>query len=452
MKLTFYGAAREVTGSCFLLETKDKKILVDCGMFQGSNFNEAKNHDDFLFDPKTLDAVFITHAHLDHTGRIPKLVRDGYNGPIYMTKGTVELTLLIWEDAQKIMEYEHKKFQAPVLYSTEDVNKAYELCKGINYYEELDIGGIKAVWKDAGHIFGSAFIEVEAEGKKIVFSGDIGNSNVPILRETDQIGADADVLLCESTYGDRDHESHRESVEKVLKLINEAYERGGAIMVPSFSLERTQEFLYDLKQMNKFKQKLPVALPIFLDSPLAINALPVYRKYPEYYDRQAQEIVDAGDDFFVFPGLQVTGTPEMSKEINKVKNPKMIIAGAGMMNGGRILHHAFRYLPDPNSTLIIVGYQAEGTLGRKLYEGADKVKIFGEEIKVNCAIKAIGGLSAHGDKSKLLSWVRGAQKLPKKIYCVHGEPASATALAHSLRDEMGIKTYIPDFAETVEIA
>lgn len=446
MQLSFYGAAHEVTGSCYLLETKDKKILVDCGMFQGSDFNAAKNHDDFLFDPKTLDAVFVTHAHLDHIGRIPKLVRDGYNGPIYMTKGTVELALLIWDDAHKIMEYNHKKFQSPILYSEDDVNKAHQLCKGINYYEKIDIGGIVGLWKDAGHIFGSAFIEVVAEGKTIVFSGDIGNSNVPILRETDQIG-EADILLCESTYGDRDHESHKESVDLVMRLIKEGYNRGGVIMIPSFSLERTQEFLYDL---NQREDDLP-NLPIFLDSPLAINALPVYRKYSEYYDREAKIIDDAGDDFFMFDKLQITSTPDLSKQINKVPTPKMIIAGAGMMNGGRILHHAFRYLSDPNSTLIIIGYQAEGTLGRKLYEGAEKVKIFNKEVQVKCQIKAIGGLSAHGDQSKLLSWVHGAKKLPEKVYCVHGEPSSATALAHEIRDRFGIKTFVPEFGETVEI-
>lgn len=446
MQISFYGAAHEVTGSCFLLESEDKKILVDCGMFQGSDFNEAKNHDDFLFDPKKLDAVFVTHAHLDHIGRIPKLVRDGYNGPIYMTKGTAELALLIWDDAHKIMEYNHKKFQSPILYTEEDITKAHALCKGINYYETVDIGGLQGVWKDAGHIFGSAFIEVVVEGKKIVFSGDIGNSNVPILRETDQIG-DADILLCESTYGDRDHESHKESVDLVMKLIKEGYSRGGAIMVPSFSLERTQEFLYDLNQ----RENILPDLPIYLDSPLAINALPIYRKYTEYYDREALKLFKKGDDFFMFSGLQITDTPDMSKHINQVKNPKMIIAGAGMMNGGRILHHAFRYLSDPNSTLIIIGFQAHGTLGRKLYEGAEKVKIFNKDIDVKCAIKAIGGLSAHGDQSKLLSWVRGAKKLPEKIYCVHGEPSSATVLAHELRDKFGIKTFVPEFGETVEI-
>ncbi|OGH60042.1 MAG: hypothetical protein A2725_00120 [Candidatus Magasanikbacteria bacterium RIFCSPHIGHO2_01_FULL_33_34] len=446
MKISFYGAAEEVTGSCFLLETKSRKILVDCGMFQGSDFNEAKNSDDFLFDPKSLDAVLVTHAHLDHIGRIPKLVQEGYNGPIYMTKATVELALLIWEDAYKIMEYNNKKFQAPILYSEEDINKAHKLCKGVNYYEKVDIGDVKALWKDAGHIFGASFIEVEADGKMIVFSGDIGNNNVPILRETDQIGK-ADVLLCESTYGGRDHETHKESVELVMKLIKEGYDRGGVIMIPAFSLERTQEFLYDLSQRE---DELP-NLPIFLDSPLAIKALPVYRKYSEYYDREAKVISEAGGDFFLFDKLEITSTPDQSKKINDAPMPKMIIAGSGMMNGGRILHHAFRYLSDPNSTLIIIGYQAEGTLGRKLYEGEKKVKIFNKEVEVKCAIKAIGGLSAHGDRSKMLSWVRGAQKIPEKVFCVHGEKSSAVSLAHAMQDEFGIDTIIPKFAETVEI-
>src|SRR3989344_153587 len=446
MKISFYGAAEEVTGSCFLLETKSRKILVDCGMFQGSDFNEAKNSDDFLFDPKSLDAVLVTHAHLDHIGRIPKLVQEGYNGPIYMTKATVELALLIWEDAYKIMEYNNKKFQAPILYSEEDINKAHKLCKGVNYYEKVDIGDVKALWKDAGHIFGASFIEVEADGKMIVFSGDIGNNNVPILRETDQIGK-ADVLLCESTYGGRDHETHKESVELVMKLIKEGYDRGGVIMIPAFSLERTQEFLYDLSQRE---DELP-NLPIFLDSPLAIKALPVYRKYSEYYDREARVISEAGGDFFLFDKLEITSTPDQSKKINDAPMPKMIIAGSGMMNGGRILHHAFRYLSDPNSTLIIIGYQAEGTLGRKLYEGEKKVKIFNKEVEVKCAIKAIGCLSAHGDRSKMLSWVRGAQKIPEKVFCVHGEKSSAVSLAHAMQDEFGIDTIIPKFAETVEI-
>jgi len=450
MKLSFYGAAHEVTGSCFLLETEKRKILVDCGMFQGSNFNEAKNHNGFIFNPKKIDALLVTHGHLDHVGRIPKLVKDGFSGPIYMTKATCELAMLIWEDAYKIMEYNHKKFQSPILYNEEDIERAHALCRGVDYHDSVAVTeDITAVWKDAGHIFGASFIEVSAEGKNIAFSGDIGNSGVPILKETDQLG-EVDILLCESTYGDRTHESRKESVDLILKLIKEGCARGGAIMIPAFSLERTQEFLYDLNKMSEHDKTLP-HIPIFLDSPLAIKALPVYKKYPQYYDRQARILTEAGDDFLKFPELEITSTPQQSKRINDVPMPKMIIAGSGMMNGGRILHHAFRYLSDPKSTLIIVGYQASGTLGRKLYEGAEKVKIFGKDIEVKCVIKAIGGLSAHGDQNKLLSWIRGAEKIPEKVYCIHGESHAATALGHRLQKDLGIKTFVPEFGETVEI-
>ncbi len=449
MKLSFFGAAHEVTGSCFLLETNKKKILIDCGMFQGSNFNEGKNNDNFPFDPKSIDAVLVTHAHLDHTGRIPKLIREGFKGPIYMTKATCELAYLIWKDSQKIMTYNNKKFKTPILYSIEEVESTREACNGVDYRQELDLGdGVKAVWKDAGHIFGAAFIEVTVEGKTICFSGDVGNSNVPILKETDQLG-EIDVLLCESTYGNRRHETRKESIELILKLIKEGVERGGTVMIPSFSLERTQELLYDLNQLSEAGE-LP-KVPIFLDSPMAIDALPVYRKYPEYYDRQAACLHEAGDDFFQFDQLKITRSVEESKAINNIKKSKIIIAGSGMMNGGRIVHHAYRYLSDPNSTLIIVGFQAYGTLGRRLYEGAETVKIFNEKIPVRATIKAIGGLSAHADQKKMISWVRNAEKIPEKIYLVHGEPTSAASLAHKFRDEFGVKTIVPEFGDATEI-
>lgn len=449
MKITFYGAAQEVTGSCFLLEIGKKKILVDCGMFQGSNFNEGKNGDDFPFAPSEIDYVLVTHAHLDHTGRIPKLVRDGFVGKIYMTRATCELAAIIWIDAQKIMTYNNRKFQTPILYSEEEVDLARKYCEGVDYRTVIDLGdGVTAVWKDAGHIFGSAFIEVSGEGKTVVFSGDIGNSGVPILRETDQLGK-IDYLLSESTYGDRRHETRKESVELVLKLIKEGVERGGTIMIPAFSLERTQELLYDLNQMSN--EGLLPKIPIFLDSPMAIDALPVYKKYPEYYDQEATCLKEAGDDFFQFPQLKITRSKEESVEINNVKGAKMVIAGSGMMNGGRIIHHAYRYLSDPNSTLIIVGYQAFGTLGRKLYDGAETVQIFGDNIPVRATIKAIGGLSAHADQEKMISWLRNAEKMPKKIFCVHGELKSSTSLAHRYKDELGVEVEIPSAGSSVEL-
>lgn len=450
MKLSFYGAAHEVTGSCYLLETEGKRILIDCGMFQGSNFNEGKNHDAFPFDPSSIDCVLVTHAHLDHTGRIPRLVRDGFEGNIYMTKATVELSNIVWEDALNLMLSDRKEFHLPVLYDMADIEKAYSHCEGVSYGKPVDLGqGVKAVFKDAGHIFGSAFIEVSSEGKTIAFSGDIGNKDAPIVRDTESLGF-VDVLLCESTYGARNHESIAERDQILLGLIREGCKRGGTIMMPAFSIERTQEILYRLDRLSEEEKTLP-KIPIFLDSPMAIHALSVYKKYPEYYDEEACKKYTKGNDFLDFPQLRITATVDDSKHINSVKGPKMVIAGAGMMNGGRILHHALRYLPDPHSTLIIVGYQAHGTLGRRLYEGAESVTILGKEVRVACTIKAIGALSAHADQEKLLNWVADAHRRPQKVYCIHGEAESATALAHKLRDVLGLSALVPQYGETVII-
>jgi metallo-beta-lactamase family protein len=449
MNITFYGAAHEVTGSCHLLDTGKKKILFDCGMFQGSNFNEGKNQEDFGFDPSSVDFLLVSHAHLDHSGRIPKLIKDGFKGKIYMTKATCELARIIWVDAWHIMKYNHYKHQSPILFDEADIDMATARCVGVDYGETVDLGdGDTAIFKDAGHIFGASFIEVTTDGKTIAFSGDIGNTNVPILRETESLG-DIDVLLCESTYGDRIHETETARKQTLLDVIREGVKRGGTIMMPAFSLERTQEILYYLDQMSEHDKTLP-KMRIFLDSPMALDAIPVYQKYPEYYDKEAFAHYSAGGDFLDFPELTKTYDTEESKKINTTPAPKMIIAGSGMMNGGRIIHHAVRYLSDPKSTLIIVGYQARGTLGRRLYEGAEEVTIFGKKIPVRCTIKAIGALSAHGDQNKLISWIGAAKTLPKKVYFVHGEAHAATALAHRVRDELSIEAFIPENGETVE--
>ncbi|MBI5221912.1 MAG: MBL fold metallo-hydrolase [Candidatus Magasanikbacteria bacterium] len=449
MKLKFCGAAREVTGSCYLLHTKRAKILVDCGMFQGSDFNEGKNHDSFPFEPKAISAVLVTHAHLDHIGRIPKLVKEGFAGKIFLTGATVEFARLIWDDAYGIMVENNEKYGAPILFDSSDIANAVALCQGVKYRETFEVApDVLAVWKDAGHIFGSAFIEIKAENKLIVFSGDIGNENVPILKDTESLSAGVDLLLCESTYGDRIHEDIDTRRNVILDAVKHGVERGGTIMVPSFSLERTQELLYELNLLSEYDKNLP-NIPIYLDSPLAIDATKVYGKFPEYYDEEATRLHLVGDDFLEFPNLVRTYTKEESKKINKTPGPKMILAGSGMMNGGRIVHHAFRYLSDPASTLLIVGYQSEGTLGRRLYEGASKVKIFSETIYVKCKIEAIGALSAHGDQKKLLKWA--GEGKPKKVFCVHGEPHAATELAHRLKDSFGIEALLPEYGEEVEV-
>ncbi|MFA6547695.1 MAG: MBL fold metallo-hydrolase [Candidatus Magasanikbacteria bacterium] len=440
MKIRFFGAAGEVTGSCSLVESGNKKILVDCGMFQGSDFNEGKNHDPLAFDAKELSAVLVTHAHLDHTGRLPVLIKNGYSGFFYATPATIELTELILRDAHSIMEYNHRKFGSPILYEEQDIAGVMSQFKSLDYYDELDLFQDKTVkikFYEAGHIFGSVFVELQAENKKVIFSGDIGNINVPILRDTDKLPEDVDLVVCESTYGDRRHESDQARREILEEMVLQAMQRGGVMMIPSFSLERTQELLYDLNDLIDHKHKLP-RVPIFLDSPLAIGATKVYRKFTKYYDEEAYKWLKSGDDLFTFAGLTETENKAESMKINNTRPPKIIIAGAGMMNGGRILHHALRYLSDDKSTLLIIGYQAQGTLGRKILDGHSPVDVMGESVAVHCKVKAIGAFSAHGDRDKLTVWLGSSAKRPKKIILNHGEPEASGSLVKHLKDVYGL--------------
>lgn len=449
MHIQFCGANREVTGSCHLLEVEGKKILVDCGMFQGGEFSEQQNFDEFPFTPSDLDVMLLTHAHLDHVGRIPKLVKEGFRGKIFCTKATVPLAQIVMADAARIMMYNNRKFETPILYSEDDVDIAMDQFESVEYREEIEfLPGMTATWKDAGHIFGSAFIEVQAGGKRITFSGDIGNTDAPIIKDTEDM-SECDILVIESTYGDRLHEERQFAKETLRKLIKDTCKSGGVIMIPAFSIERTQEILYDLHQMIE-EDSLP-SFPIFLDSPMAIQVTRVFEQFPEYYDAEAVARLKHDDSFLVFERLVPTFTRDQSKSINATPNPKMVIAGAGMMNGGRILHHAHRYLSDPNSVLVIVGYQAEGSLGRKLYEGTKQVTIFNDPVDVHARVKAIGGMSAHGDQQKLLDWVSTASTPPKQVFCVHGEPNAATTLAHKIRDQFGSDCVVPEYGEKMDI-
>lgn len=450
MNIKFCGAAGEVTGSCHLLKTQDLNILVDCGMFQGGEYNEEKNFDAFPFNPADIDIMLLTHAHLDHVGRIPKLVKEGFSGTILTTRGTIPLTRIVLEDAARIMKWNNEKYDNPILFTENDVSTAMGQFQGIEYNEEVNLGsGAVAIWHDAGHILGSAFIEVRVDGKTIVFSGDIGNEDAPILKDTAPLPS-CDILVTESTYGDRIHEQRDESDTKLYGLIKSAAERGGAIMMPAFSIERSQELLYRLHEFEEGDPDFP-HMPFYMDSPMAIRVLDVFKEFPSYYDQEATAHYKKGEDFLDFPGLELTYETNDSKAINEVQNPKLIIAGAGMMNGGRILHHALRYLPDPNSTLIIIGYQAHGSLGRRLYDGAKSVKIFGSEVEVNATVRAIGGLSAHGDQHKLMQWIGSAPEKPKQVFCVHGEENAATTLAHLIRDTYGAECFVPQLAEEVSL-
>ncbi len=449
MNLTFFGAALEVTGSCHLLEHNNKKYLIDCGMFQGSHFIERRNYEPFPFNPADLEAVIITHAHLDHTGRLPKLIQGGFRGKIYANPATRDLTRLILLDAAEVMRYNQKKYGDPALFGEKEVKEVNRRIIGLDYDKKRRWGqDIFFTLKDAGHILGSAFAEIEVGGKTIVFSGDIGNSHVPIVRETRPL-AKADYLVMESTYGNIIHEDPSARIYLLQEALVKTIKRGGVVMIPAFSLERTQEILYELNNLVENKL-IPPAL-IFLDSPLAAAATEVFQNYPRYFDEAARYLIGQGDDFFNFPGLAITHTVEESKRINEAPAPKIIIAGSGMMNGGRIQHHLLRYLSDAKNLVLIIAYQAANTLGRRLLEGEKRVKIYGQEVAVKAEIKAIGAYSAHGDQNKLVEWVKSAQTPPKKIYLVHGEAEAMKALEKRLKREVKVKVVTASYGLTVQI-
>lgn len=447
MKLHFLGAAQEVTGSLYLVETASHKFLVDCGMFQGGENDDRRNRDDFPFEPSNIDALFLTHGHMDHVGRVPLLVRRGFRGPIWCTAPTGEIAKLIWEDILDIMKDDIKrakkeKRDAPsMMFEEKDVQRAVRQLRSVDYGELLKVlgGEVGVTFHDAGHILGSSFIEFVVEGKKIVFSGDLGNVDMPILRSTADLG-EPDILVIESTYGDRLHEDVATRTEVLQECIGTITEQPGTLVIPAFAIERTQEIMLTLHRLAE-EGEIP-KVPVFLDSPMAIAATEIYEDHPEYYNKKAHNEMLQGHRLFSLPGFVATSTVEMSKTINNVPMPKVIIAGSGMMSGGRIHHHLYRYLRDSNSILLIVGFQARGTLGREIYEGAQVVKILDEEVPVNAKVKAVGAWSAHADQKKLLSWVGEAGKKPGIIFATHGEKTAADALIDKFRD-MHIEAHVP---------
>ncbi len=360
MQLTFYGGTGEATGANYILESNGTKIMVDCGLHQGSHYAERENFEPFAYDASAITAVFITHSHLDHIGRLPSLVKAGFKGVIYSTSATRDFAELMLIDSEHLLSNEAEREGRAALYNEQDIERVMELWKGLNYHQPVEVGGFKVELYDAGHILGSAIIHVEAEGKTIVFSGDLGNTPAPIIKPTEKV-ASADYCLIESTYGDRIHENIAGRKQMLETAVVETVKAGGVLMIPTFAMERTQELLYHLHQLFQ-EGKLP-PVPVFIDSPLAIKLTAVYKKHEDYFNKATEDIVKSGDDILNFPGLRLTLTTEQSKEINNVPPPKIIIAGSGMSNGGRILHHELRYLPDPKSEIIFVGYQADGIDG-----------------------------------------------------------------------------------------
>jgi metallo-beta-lactamase family protein len=445
MKLTFCGAAGAVTGSNFLLEADGKKILIDCGMSQGSHYADEQNYKEFIYEPREIDAVFVTHAHIDHTGRLPKLVRDGFAGKIYSTPPTRDFSELLLLDSEHLLHHEAERQHVAPLYDASDVRATMKFWREAEYHEEMHVGDVRVTFLNAGHILGSAIVKVEAEGKTVIFSGDLGNYPPSIIRTTEFIDH-ADYCVVDSTYGDRVHENVKEREEQVEDAVEEAVKRGGVLLIPAFAMERTQDLLYYFNHLVN-QHRIP-RIPIFIDSPLAIKLTAVYKKYENYFDRAADAQVKSGDDIFNFPGLHLALTSEQSKEINHVPPPKIVIAGSGMSNGGRILHHELRYLSDPRSTILLTGFQARGTLGRAIQEGAESVFIMGEEVPVRCERRTLTGFSAHADQPRIVKWIEPMRRSLKTVFAVHGEPESSAALAQKLRDELAINAIVPGSGES----
>ncbi len=462
MKLTFHGGAGEVTGANYLLESDPStgsgqvtRIMIDCGLHQGTHFCEKHNWEPFPYDPKSINAVFLTHAHIDHSGRLPKLIKDGFHGTVYSTPPTRDFANLLLLDSEHMLIEAAERFKLPNLYGVREIEELMANWKGLKYHESVQVGPFKVTLYNAGHILGSTSYLVEGpstssgDTKKIVFSGDLGNSPAPIIgpyemfKEEDEI----DYCVIESAYGNRFHDPIPEGA--IEDVIEGAVKAGGVLMIPAFAMERTQKLLFEINELVE-NGRVP-RIPIYLDSPLAIKVTEVYKKYPEYFDQETRNLLKSDNMLFDFPGLHKTLTSDESKSINDAPAPKVIIAGSGMSQGGRILHHEKRYLPDPKSTILFVGYQSKGTLGRQILEGAGSVRIHHETVPVRCRKVVIEGYSAHADQKQLLEWLYPMRFSLKKVFTVQGEEEESGALTQKIINDLAIKAEIPELGKTLTI-
>lgn len=453
ISIGFYGGAESVTGSNFLFrtfnETEPLQILIDCGLEQGEVYANDSNYEKFAFNPQDINYLFITHPHIDHVGRIPKLVKDGFKGKIFSTPPTREIAHMMLQDSIELLRKEALRDGKDPIYDEEDVEASMELWDDFPYEKVMDIGGgVKVRVNEVGHTLGSVMYIFEYEGKKIAFSGDLGNSPAPLLKSANPV-TDVDYLVMESVYGDRNHEDKDKRREMLMDVIKGSTARGGVLLIPAFSLERTQEILYEIERMME-EGEIPL-IPVYIDSPLAIKITAVYKKYEHLLNKDVNKIIKSGNQLFSFPQLHFTITSDQSKAILKSPNPKIIIAGSGMSNGGRILHHEKHFLPDRSSTLLLVGYQAVGTLGRRIQDGAKKISIYGEHVEVKAKIQNIRGYSAHMDSDHLVEYVSQCGDRLKKVFVVMGEPKSSLFLVQRLKDYLGVNAYAPKRAEVIEI-
>ncbi len=501
IEIQFLGAVGTVTGSQFLVTVGDKKILVDCGMFQGSPDEIARNRIPFAFEPDAIDALLLTHAHLDHCGRIPALVKAGYRGPIHATGGTLDITDVVLRDSAKLQEEAENRWRrrhpvedaakeeaneaaeadtaqpmperlrkaAPeartesreAIYRIADVEQTITQFKPVDYETALNVtDGVVATFHDAGHILGSAIIELAltdgAEQMTVVFSGDLGRDHTPILRDPTPI-AHADYVLVESTYGNREHAPQEEATNELVQAIGEVSSDEGVLLVPSFAVGRTQELVWVLDELLR-QGRIP-HMPLFLDSPMASRASDVYLRHPEDYDEETAKLLQSGDSPLEYPGETYTNSVEESKSIPHQKRPIIVVASSGMLTGGRIVHHLKDFLPDPKCTLLFIGYQGEGTLGRHIQGGGKTARLDGQEYDVRCRVRSISGFSAHADEHELAAWLghfaaagsRGNGQ-PKKVFIVHGDPDAAEALAKTVRDELHMDAHVPEYEERISLS
>lgn len=453
IRLSFYGGAGKVTGSNFLLEGARGKVLIDCGIEQGADFVAEHTYGAFPYDVSAIDALVVTHAHLDHVGRIPKLVRDGFRGKVYMTPPTRDLAALILLDSAHVLAQEAARLGRDPLYDANDVEAVFARTEPLEYHTEKEVApGFSAYLRNTGHILGSASVRIkDEEGVTLALTGDIGNSPSPLLPNWEPV-TDADALVMESVYGDREHPAHEKRVAALQDTLARAIKRGGTILIPAFSLERTQLMLYELS--NFFSAGVLPKVPVFLDSPLAIRVTQVYEKWGlTYFKPETEKEMKREKSIFTFPFLKQTLSQDESREIERVAGPKIIIAGAGMSHGGRIGKWEARYLPDPSSTLITVGYQAPGSPGRTIEDGAKSVRINGAEVHIRATVEKLEGWSAHADRSELLQFAEQslAEKRTKTIFVALGEPAAERHLAQRIHDYLGARAVVPEYGQTWEI-
>lgn len=474
MKVTFCGATKTVTGSNFLVEGAGKKFLVDCGLYQGGAKDEIKNEEPFPYNINEIDFMLLTHAHIDHSGRIPKLYKEGYRNPIYATNATCDLCAIMLPDSGHIQETETEwknrkrirrgEEELVPIYDAETAAKSLELFKGEPYNQIIELDDdIHVRFNDAGHMLGSSTIEIwireNGENKKIVFSGDLGNNDIPLLAEPTMI-QDADFLVMESTYGNRLHIKNENKAKTFINIVTDTIKNGGTVVIPSFAVGRTQEILYELNKIKdseddspefERKYRLLMNTPVYVDSPLAISATEVFKENMDLFDEETQELIKRGDNPLEFPGLKFTQTVEESKALNESDESAIIISASGMCEVGRIKHHLKHNIWNPKNTILFVGYQAPGTLGRKIVDGAKTVKIFGEEVAVNARVEYIEGYSGHADQAGLLHFVDSFVKKPNHIFLVHGEEESQKALRDKINENFDLPVSIPDYCESFDL-